>query len=82
MWPDTRLVDLLGIEVPIIQAPMAGAVSPEMVIQVSEAGGLGSLPCAMLTPEQARNDLGVAGARCTSPFVPRTALPSKPAAGG
>ena len=59
MWPDTRLLHLLGIEIPIIQAPMAGAVSPEMVIQVSEAGGLGSLPCAMLTPEQARNELGV-----------------------
>jgi nitronate monooxygenase len=59
MWPDARLLDLLGIEHPIIQAPTAGAVSPEMVIQVSEAGGLGSLPCAMLTPDQARNDLGV-----------------------
>ena len=58
MWPDTRLLDLLGIWLPIVQAPMAGAVSPEMVIQVSEAGGLGSLPCAMLTPEQARNELG------------------------
>ena len=59
MWPNTRLLDLLGIEAPIIQAPMAGAVSAEMVIPVSEAGGLGSLPCAMLTPEQARNDLGI-----------------------
>src|SRR3954462_7211146 len=59
MWPDSRLLDLLRIELPIIQAPMAGAVSPEMVIQVSEAGGLGSLPCAMLTSDQARNDLGV-----------------------
>jgi nitronate monooxygenase len=59
MWPDTRLLDLLQIELPIIQAPMAGAVSPDMVIQVSEAGGLGSLPCAMLSAEQARNDLGV-----------------------
>ena len=68
MWPDTRLLDLLGIEVPIIQAPMAGAVSPEMVIQVSEAGGLGSLPCAMLTPEQARNDLGVIRQRTTRPI--------------
>jgi nitronate monooxygenase len=68
MWPDTRLVDLLGIEVPIIQAPMAGAVSPEMVIQVSEAGGLGSLPCAMLTPEQARNDLGVIRQRTSRPI--------------
>jgi nitronate monooxygenase len=68
MWPDTRLIDLLGIEVPIIQAPMAGAVSPEMVIQVSEAGGLGSLPCAMLTPEQARNDLGVIHQRTSRPI--------------
>jgi nitronate monooxygenase len=67
MWPNTWLLDLLGVEVPIIQAPMAGAVSPEMVIQVSEAGGLGSLPCAMLTPEQARNDLGVIRQRTSRP---------------
>jgi nitronate monooxygenase len=68
MWPDTRLLDLLGIEIPIIQAPMAGAVSSEMVIQVSEAGGLGSLPCAMLTPEQARNELGVIRQRTSRPI--------------
>src|SRR3954470_2115314 len=68
MWPDTRLLDLLGIDLPIIQAPMAGAVSPEMVIQLSEAGGLGSLPCAMLTPEQARKDLGVIRQRTSRPI--------------
>ncbi|HEX8168300.1 MAG TPA: nitronate monooxygenase family protein [Beijerinckiaceae bacterium] len=68
MWPDTRLLDLLGVEHPIIQAPMAGAVSPEMVIRVSEAGGLGSLPCAMLTPDQARNDLGVIRQRTSRPI--------------
>jgi nitronate monooxygenase len=68
MWPNTRLLDLLRIEVPIIQAPMAGAVSAEMVIQVSEAGGLGSLPCAMLTPEQARNDLGIIRQRTARPI--------------
>ena len=56
MWPDERLLHLVGAEVPIIQAPMAGAVSAELVVQVCEAGGLGSLPCAMLTLEQARND--------------------------
>jgi IMP dehydrogenase/GMP reductase len=49
-WPDSRILELLGIQVPIIQAPMAGAVLSEMVIAVSEAGGLGSLPCAMLKP--------------------------------
>ena len=68
MWPDTRLLDLLGLEVPLIQAPMAGAVSSEMVIQVCEAGGLGSLPCAMLTPEQARKELGVVRQRTSRPI--------------
>ncbi len=46
MWPDTRLRDLFGIDVPIVQAPMAGPVFSDMVIAVAEAGGLGSLPCA------------------------------------
>jgi len=41
MWPDNRLTDLFGIELPIIQAPMAGANGSAMVIAVSEAGGLG-----------------------------------------
>ena len=59
MWPDRRILDLLGIELPIIQAPMAGPVSSAMVITVSEVGGLGSLPCATLSAEQARDELGV-----------------------
>lgn len=59
MWPDRRILDLLDIELPIIQAPMAGSVGSEMVIAVSEAGGLGSLPCAMLSVDQARNELGI-----------------------
>jgi nitronate monooxygenase len=53
-WPDRKIIDLFGIEHPIIQAPMAGAGSPELAIAVSEAGGLGSLACAMLDVEQAR----------------------------
>jgi nitronate monooxygenase len=48
MWPDARLSDLLGIEHPIVQAPMAGASGVEMAVAVAKAGGLGSLPCAML----------------------------------
>ncbi len=51
MWPDTRLMDLLEIEVPIIQAPMAGSDSPELAAAVSAAGGLGSIGCATLAPE-------------------------------
>jgi nitronate monooxygenase len=42
MWPDHRIENLFGIELPIIQAPMASCVFSEMVVAVSEAGGLGS----------------------------------------
>lgn len=57
MWTDTRLLDLTGIEHPIIQAPMAGSNDAALAIAVSEAGGLGSLPCAMLSLEQMRSEL-------------------------
>src|SRR5699024_2150023 len=51
MWPDRRLMDLLGIEHPIVQAPMAGATTPAMAAAVANAGGLGSLGCAMMGPD-------------------------------
>jgi len=59
MWSDRRYLDLVGIEHPIIQAPMAGANLSAMAIAVSRAGGLGSLPCGMLNVEQARAELGI-----------------------
>jgi nitronate monooxygenase len=48
------LQSLLGIELPIIQAPMAGVQGSEMAVAVSNAGGLGSLPAALLSPETLR----------------------------
>jgi nitronate monooxygenase len=51
-WPDTRLLDLFGIEVPIIQAPMANSTGVEVAIEVATAGGLGALPCAVLEPKE------------------------------
>jgi len=57
MWPNNRILGLFGIQLPIIQAPMAGSVFSEMVVAVSEAGGLGSLPCALLSLEQMRSEL-------------------------
>jgi nitronate monooxygenase len=51
------LQQLLGIELPIIQAPMAGVQASAMAIAVSNAGGLGSLPCAMLDAKGMRNEL-------------------------
>jgi nitronate monooxygenase len=68
MWPDRRLLDLLGIELPIIQAPMAGSNGSAMVIQASEAGGLGSLPCAMLDAAKMRAELGVIRQQTTKPI--------------
>ena len=68
MWPDRRILDLFGIELPIIQAPMAGSTGSAMTIAVSEAGGLGSLPCAMLSVEQARNELGVIRQQTSRPI--------------
>lgn len=59
MWPDRRILDLFGIELPIIQAPMAGPSFSEMVVAVAEAGGLGSLPCAMMDHGQIRKELGI-----------------------
>ena len=56
-WPDTRILDLLGIELPIIQAPMAGATGSAMVIAACNAGALGSMPAAMLSTEQLREEL-------------------------
>jgi nitronate monooxygenase len=61
-WPDTRLCDLLNIEHPIIQAPMAGATSPDMAVAAANAGALGSLGCALQSVEQMRADVGAAQA--------------------
>lgn len=57
MWPDRRILDLFGIEHPIVLAPMAGPVHSGMAIAVTNAGGLGSLPCAMLDLGKARQEL-------------------------
>jgi nitronate monooxygenase len=54
MWPVESLQRLLGIEHPIIQAPMGGAVSPALVATVSNAGGLGMLPGISATPDRLR----------------------------
>lgn len=68
MWPRHDLLELFGIETPIIQAPMAGANGSEMVIAVSEAGGLGSLPCAMLDVGKASAEIGIIRQRTAKPF--------------
>ncbi len=61
------LQKLLGIELPIIQAPMAGVQGSALAIAVSNAGGLGSLPCAMLGPDAMRKELAAIRAASRSP---------------
>jgi nitronate monooxygenase len=63
-----RLDNLLGIELPIIQAPMAGVQGSAMCIAVSNAGGLGSLPCALLSLDKMRAELLAIKAKTTKPF--------------
>lgn len=59
MARDRRIEELFGIDLPIIQAPMAGAQASAMAIAVANAGGLGSLPAALLTHEQMRTELAI-----------------------
>src|SRR5215831_11471223 len=67
MWPDRRLLDLFNIQVPIIQAPMAGVQDADIAIGACEAGALGSLPCAMWTPAKAREQLNIVRQRVSAP---------------
>jgi nitronate monooxygenase len=64
----TSLQTLLGIELPIIQAPMAGVQASALAIAVSNAGGLGSMPCAMLSLEALSDELAGMRARTAKPF--------------
>ncbi len=63
-----KLETLLGIALPIIQAPMAGVQGSRLAIAVSNAGGLGSLPCAMLNPATLRNELAAIKTGTNKPF--------------
>ena len=58
----------LGLEFPIVQAPMAGAQGSAMALAVSNAGGLGALPCAMLAPEAMRKELEKLKAGTAKPY--------------
>ena len=49
--------DFLEVDLPIIQAPMAGVQGSKLALAVSKAGGLGSLPCAMLSHDKLKEEL-------------------------
>ena len=62
------LQKLFGIALPIIQAPMAGVQGSALAVAVSNAGGLGSLPGAMLGPDALRQELAAIRAQTSMPF--------------
>src|SRR5688500_11423364 len=62
------LQQVFGISLPIVQAPMAGVQGSELAVAVSNAGGLGSLPCAMLSPDTMRQELAAITTQTTQPF--------------
>jgi nitronate monooxygenase len=67
MWPDRRLIELFKTEFPIVQAPMAGVMDADLVIAAAQGGALGSLPCAMLSVEKAREQVNIIRQRVSAP---------------
>lgn len=85
--PANHLLPLLGISVPLIQAPMAGVSSPDMAAAVSDAGALGSIAVGAGNAEAARDMIRAVRARTERPFkvnlfchAPAQADPAKEAA--
>jgi nitronate monooxygenase len=64
----TAATELLGIELPIVQAPMAGAATPELTAAVSDVGGLGGLGSAMLPPDELRRQAAAVRELTDRPF--------------
>jgi nitronate monooxygenase len=62
------IIDLFGIDLPIVQAPMLGIATVEMIVGVAEAGGLGSLPLSHLSPEDARSTFREIRRRTSKPI--------------
>src|SRR3954469_11929597 len=62
------LQQLFGIELPIIQAPMAGVQGSALAVAVCNAGGLGSLPCAMLSTDALRKELEAIRSQTSRPY--------------
>ena len=67
MWPDRRLLDLFKTEFPIVLAPMAGIMDADLVIAAAQGGALGSLPCAMISVEKAREQINIIRQRVSAP---------------
>ena len=68
MWPRSDVAELLGVTHPIIQAPMSGFTTPQLVAAVSNAGALGSLGSATLTADALRDQVAQIRQATNRPF--------------
>jgi len=68
MWPDRRIIELFKTEFPIVLAPMAGVMDADLVIAAAQGGALGSLPCAMISAEKAREQVSIIRQRVSAPI--------------
>src|SRR5262249_5175278 len=68
MWPNSRFMDLVGIDHPIVQAPMAGSCTPALAAAVAEAGGLGSLGVGPRSIEFIRERVAALRSATSRPF--------------
>ena len=64
----TALTDRLGLDLPIIQAPMAGTSTPELAAAVSNAGALGSISIASVDAAEGRRQIQALKALTARPF--------------
>ena len=64
----SELLELLGVDLPVIQAPMAGSQGSALALAVSNAGGLGSLPCALLSASALRTELAALASASAKPI--------------
>ena len=67
MWPDRQFLELFKTEFPIVLAPMAGIMDADLVIAAAQGGALGSLPCAMLSVDKAREQVNIIRQRVSAP---------------
>lgn len=67
-WPDRRFADLLGSRLPIVQAPMAGSGGVDLAVGAIAGGAVGSLPCALLKPDEMLAQAAAVRARAAGPL--------------
>jgi len=67
-WRNRRFLDLVGVEHPIIQAPMANVAGVDLCVAAARGGALASLPCGMLPPEAVRTQLAEVREKVVTPI--------------